>query len=226
MIVVKTAEECGIPLVTPPIAALRPDAHTHRVREGKMDKEPTEWWGKEGYPYRCGPNSLLEQQVFCGLFQLAKPKRVFEIGTWWGITAQQMQMLAPAAQVKTLDHKDWLATRPKIFGEPDRRIEYVIANSITYRPGLKEYQSYDFCFVDGAHVDMFVASDVRLAECLIRIGGMIVCHDAFIPESEVLTWREGYPHSDITVSRWLLACPWMWTVVKGTSIAFLWHPHY
>jgi predicted O-methyltransferase YrrM len=131
--------------------------------------------------------------ALCMLCRLAKPKRIFEIGTLHGSSALQMALNAPEAEVFTLDLEgkaalkvtgvdDYYAREGKkrklIFeGLPEAsRIRVLHGDSASFDFAPFE-NSIDLFFVDGAHSYEYVKNDTTKAVKCVREGGIIAWHD-------------------------------------------------
>jgi predicted O-methyltransferase YrrM len=131
--------------------------------------------------------------ALCMLCRLAKPRRIFEIGTLHGSSAMQMALNAPDAEVFTLDLEGEAALkvtevdhqyaregkkRKLIFeGLPEsRRIRVLHGDSASFDFAPFE-NSVDLFFVDGAHSYEYVKNDTGKALKCVREGGIIAWHD-------------------------------------------------
>ena len=129
----------------------------------------------------------------CMLCRVAKPKRIFEIGTLHGSGALQMALNAPEAEIFTLDlegsphlqttkvDRQFAAEgqKRKLFfaGLPEEgRIRALYGDSATFDFGPFE-SSIDLFFIDGAHSYEYVKSDTIKAVKCVRKGGIIAWHD-------------------------------------------------
>jgi len=172
-------------------------------------------------PYKHGMKPL-EMQILCRLVASVRPRRAFEIGTYWAIsTANIVRNGAPGIEVWTLDNKNRFLDRPPDFPPiPEDGVHYLKANSLSVAlpPGL--YRSMDLVLVDANHRRMHVASDTRLALDLIAPGGMIVWHDVMEPP-------EPYPSGGraLEVFEYLsTAFPETVSWITGTSLGVWWAP--
>lgn len=127
------------------------------------------------------------------LCKLAKPKRIFEIGTLYGSSTLQMVLNAPEAEVFTLDlegpvHLNTTALdrshaaegqkRRLVFaGLPEeQRITALYGDSAVFDFGPFE-NSIDLFYIDGAHSYDYVKNDTMKALRCVRAGGVIAWHD-------------------------------------------------
>jgi predicted O-methyltransferase YrrM len=131
--------------------------------------------------------------ALCMLCRLAKPKRIFEIGTLHGSSALHMALNAPEAEIVTLDlegparlqttavdrHYAVEGQRRKLIFEglpEERRIKSLHGDSAVFDYSPFE-NSIDFFFVDGAHSYEYVKADTLNALRCTREGGIIAWHD-------------------------------------------------
>lgn len=111
------------------------------------------------------------------LYRERNPRRVLEIGVWYGGTL-----------------REWLATRPELVVavDPEPRVDpsdwpYVIfikgySQREETRRQIVSYAPYDWVFIDGDHDEGVVAQDVELALSVTRPGGLILLHDIVADE--------------------------------------------
>lgn len=138
--------------------------------------------------------------------RLARPMRIFEIGTARGYTALQFAANAPDAEVFTLDlPRGAKALLPvtvmdRVFDDLDKgeilkgrpeaaRIHRLFGDSATF--DYKDYASnIDLFFIDGAHTYEYVKNDtLKALEC---------CHPG-----SVITWHDYGRRGINGVTRWL-----------------------
>jgi predicted O-methyltransferase YrrM len=125
-----------------------------------------------------------EIPVFCGIVKKEAPRRVVEIGTWWGLSSEMILEMSPHCEIISIDYKDQKVTRPPELGPPDPCITFVIENSKTVRLPQDWYGTTDLVFVDGDHRRNGVVNDTRLAMSLVAPGGLIIWHDLLLPGGE------------------------------------------
>jgi predicted O-methyltransferase YrrM len=140
---------------------------------------------------------LKELAVLASLTQIVRPKRVFEIGTFRGLSTLHFALnsdedcriftldLAPENRAAAFEETN-LADRAVILAcqtgaefrnDPlSRKITQLYGNSISF-----DYSPYagsmDLVFVDGAHHYDAVLADTKNGLKMLRPGGMLVWHD-------------------------------------------------
>jgi predicted O-methyltransferase YrrM len=177
--------------------------------------------------------SITERAVLGMLVRSASAKRIFEIGSFRGVTALTMALNAPEpAVIWTLDLPPDLSSgqvaskyyegnaksgfhdmarnnADRLVGTAFRdyvgpnRIEQIFADSAKY--DFSSHAPIDFFFVDGCHEYEAAKTDSLSAWAALRSGGMIIWHDYNWPSVERAA-RE--------------VCPAGITWVAGTSIGF------
>jgi len=169
--------------------------------------------------------SVLEAVALTLLMKEAGAARVFEFGTYKGVSTTQLALNLPAeGRLYTLDlpEGDPRSRFPISFAKdaviaaeggkgslvPDDllpRIQFLKQDSAAL-----DEQPYagtiDLVFVDGAHNLEYVRNDSEKGWRMLRPGGIIVWHDCCIRDPDVV--------------RYLLGCPFSPSRVVGTSLAF------
>ena len=125
-----------------------------------------------------------------------RPKRIFEIGTYCGVTADFLLALLPECSVVSIAYTNpprrWQGHRfnnselpKKQIGsavDPSRRHRFtqLYGDSHTIAPScfIKQYGRCDLVLIDGDHSAEGVALDTELAQELIGDDGVICWHDA------------------------------------------------
>lgn len=125
-----------------------------------------------------------------------RPRRIFEIGTYLGVTSDFFLSILPECQVVSIAYKNprWKGfgqfyntsrlTRKKIGSEvlADRRTRYTQlygdSHKLESQSFVKEYGQFDLVFIDGDHSAKGVARDTELAMRIISETGVICWHDA------------------------------------------------
>lgn len=179
----------------------------------------------EIFPRTVASISPLE---FVCLILLAKKvgaRRVFEFGTYQGVSITQLALNLPAdADVYTLDLPEApINTRYAISDPQDLTIASHAGKGSLVPDELKprihflkqdsaqfDESSYadqmDFVFVDGAHNTDYVRNDSEKGWRMLRSGGIIAWHDC--------------RPSDPDVVRYLVTCPYHPSRILGTTLAF------
>jgi predicted O-methyltransferase YrrM len=177
------------------------------------------------FPKSHASISVLEFSCLILLMHQARAKRVFEFGTFKGISITQLALNLPAdAQIYTLDLPDEsLATALSIADPEDAaiareagkgslvpaalrpRIQFLQQDSATFDE--KPFAgTMDFIFVDGAHNYDYVKNDSEKGWRMLRSGGIIAWHDCRIQDPGVV--------------RYLLESSFKPTLIHGTTVAY------
>ena len=169
--------------------------------------------------------SLHEAVCLSALMKHAQARRVFEFGTYRGVSTTQLALnLPPGGQVFTLDLPVTdLNTQFALdtIGEvevvkdarkgdliPDQvrpRITFITQDSAKFDPGPYE-NSMDLVFVDGAHTAEYVKNDSEKGWRMLRPGGIICWHDCRFNSASVI--------------KYLRSCSYQPRRILGGSIAF------
>jgi predicted O-methyltransferase YrrM len=176
------------------------------------------------FPKTHASISLLEFTALLLLLKRANSKRVFEFGTFKGISITQLALnLPPESEICTLDLPDeslntQFATDPEdaaIAGETGKgslvpaelrpRIRFLKSDSAKFDESPFAGKM-DFVFVDGAHNFDYVKNDSEKGWRMLRSGGIIAWHD--------------YRHQDPGVVRYLVQSSFKPTWIAGTTVAF------
>ena len=121
-----------------------------------------------------------ELDKVCSLYREKKPRRVLEIGTWYGGTLRKwLQHAQPNATVVAvdLDH-----VNPGAYeGWMQRGTRLVVLTGDSQDEAIQEQiraqGPYDWIFIDGDHEEDGVDADVRFARSVASPGAMILLHD-------------------------------------------------
>lgn len=137
----------------------------------------------DGFP--SGSLWRVEGQALYAIVRTLKPQNVLELGTWHGASATHLlQGLVDNGQ-GGLTCIDSRAYGDITIGDmiPDGLRSRVTIHQTTFEQHLAtlEPNSYDFIFEDGMHETPQVTSIWKAAKRLLRLGGMIVSHDAMHP---------------------------------------------
>ena len=180
------------------------------------------------FPKTHASISLLEFTAQLLLLKRAGSKRVFEFGTYKGISITQLALnLPPGSDIYTLDLPDeslntQFATDPEdaaiavetgkgslVPAELRPRIQFLKCDSARFDE-TAFIGEMDFVFVDGAHNFDYVKNDSEKGWRMLRSGGIIAWHDC--------------RHQDPGVVRYLLQSPFQPTRIAGTTVAFATKP--
>jgi len=125
-----------------------------------------------------------------------KPRRIFEIGTYLGITSDFFLSILPECKVVSIAYRNrLLRVFEPIFNNSelnhdqigsevlaDRRTRFTQlhgnSHKIDSQTFVKEYGSFDLVFIDGDHTAKGVFLDTELAKKIITESGVICWHDA------------------------------------------------
>lgn len=177
------------------------------------------------FPKAHAAVSPLEAIALAVLLRRANALRIFEFGTYKGVSITQLALnLPPESEVYTLDLPEedprsaFAITDPEDIEialekgkgrlvPPDLkgRIQFLKQDSATFDP--KPFVGrMDFVFVDGAHNAEYVRNDSEKGWQMLRPGGVLVWHDC--------------RKEDPAVVRYLLASDYGPRRIFGTTLAF------
>jgi hypothetical protein len=169
--------------------------------------------------------SPLEALALASLIQSHGYKKIFEFGTYKGVSTTQFALnVGPHGRVYTLDlpesdprhglaitcrrEEELTAEKGKgalIPADLLPCVEFLREDSARFDPGPFENQ-IDFVFVDGAHSAAYVENDTKKGWRMLRPGGSIAWHDCNSRHIAVVRFLKQFQH---TV-----------TLIGGTSLAF------
>jgi predicted O-methyltransferase YrrM len=180
------------------------------------------------FPKTHASISLLEFTALILLLKRASSKRIFEFGTFKGISITQLALnLPPDSEIYTLDLPDeqlntQFSTDPEdaaIAVEQGKgslvpaalrpRIQFLKSDSARFDESPFAGK-LDFVFVDGAHNYEYVKNDSEKGWRMLRPGG-------------IMAWHDCRPQ-DPGVVRYLLQCPFQPRRIAGTTVAFATRP--
>jgi predicted O-methyltransferase YrrM len=170
--------------------------------------------------------SLVEAAALSALIHKINAKRIFEFGTYKGVSTTQLALNLPHdGMVFTLDlpedHPAYSLAIPKVAEQQiaaekgkgiliphDLRSKVTFLRADSAKFDTAPYlESMDLIFVDGAHSYEYVKNDTVKGLEMLRPGGIIAWHDC----------TPSHP----CVVRYLSILPRIPTIVHGTTIAFL-----
>ena len=170
--------------------------------------------------------SLVEAAALAALIHKINAKRIFEFGTYKGVSTTQLALNLPHdGMVFTLDlpedHPAYSLAIPKVAEQQIAAekgkgilIPHDLGGKVTFlRADSAKFdtapylESMDLIFVDGAHSYEYVKNDTVKGLEMLRPGGIIAWHDCTPSHSSVV--------------RYLSILPRIPTIVHGTTIAFL-----
>jgi predicted O-methyltransferase YrrM len=169
--------------------------------------------------------SMLEGAVLAALIQKVGAKRIFEFGTYKGVSTTQLALNLPDdGMVYTLDlpedHPAYSLAIPKseerqiaaetgkgILIPQELRHQVTFVRSDSAKFDTTPYRGMmDLVFVDGAHSYEYVKNDTEKGLEMLRPGGIIAWHDC------------APSHPDLV--RYLKSLNPLPTLVRGTALAF------
>lgn len=148
-------------------------------------------------------NSLLlwpgELSVLTALMQSVSPRRVAEIGVHAGETAAHLLRLIPSIEEYIgievvpdyitslkIQRKEVLADLPGRMAAHDPRFKLIVRKNGSYDVTLEDLGTLDAMFIDGDHSFDGVMNDTDLAIKCVRKGGIIIWHDYYLAQPDVL----------------------------------------
>ncbi len=180
------------------------------------------------FPKTHASISLLEFTALLLLLKRARSQRIFEFGTFKGISITQLALnLPPGSDIYTLDLPDeslntQFGTDPEdaaiavetgkgslVPADLRPRIQFLKCDSAKFDE-TPLVGKMDFVFVDGAHNFDYVKSDSEKGWRMLRSGGIIAWHDC--------------RHQDPGVVRYLLQSSFRPARIGGTTVAFATKP--
>jgi predicted O-methyltransferase YrrM len=170
--------------------------------------------------------SMLEGATLAALIQKVGGKRIFEFGTYKGVSTTQLALNLPNdGMIYTLDlpedHPAYMLSIPKaeerqIAAEKGKgvlvpeelldKVTFLRSDSATFdtTPYLG---SMDLVFVDGAHSYEYVKNDTEKGWEMLRPGGIIAWHDCTPSHPEVVNYLKSFNPIP--------------ALVRGTALAFV-----
>jgi predicted O-methyltransferase YrrM len=180
------------------------------------------------FPKTHASISILEVAALIFLLKRARAKRIFEFGTFKGISIAQLTLNLPDdSEIYTLDLPDerlntTFSTDPEdaaiavekgkgslVPAELCPRIQFLKSDSAKFDESPYAGKM-DFVFVDGAHNFDYVKNDSEKGWRMLRSGGIIAWHDC--------------RHQDPGVVRYLLQSSFKPARISGTTVAFATKP--
>jgi predicted O-methyltransferase YrrM len=157
--------------------------------------------------------SLVEGAALVALMKSVQAKRVFEFGTYKGVSTTQMAMnLSPDGLIYTLDLPEEGSAKAalRISKESERaiadetgkgslipkeflsQIVFLKEDSACFHPEPFE-ETMDLVFVDGAHSLDYVRNDTEKGWRMLRNGGVIAWHDCTPSHRDVVHYLHSFP---------------------------------
>lgn len=141
-----------------------------------------------------GMMNIRDVEALSAALLTCQPKRIFEIGTYRGASAEMMLRLLPEAHVISIAFVRSINGRRQ-YNNDDLRMDQVgelvspvnrsrytqlIGDSHEIGPDsfITEHGNVDFVFIDGDHSREGVRQDTELARAILAPGGAISWHDA------------------------------------------------
>lgn len=152
-----------------------------------------------------GSMTITEIGSLCQIVAARRPRKIFEIGTYRGLTTLNLAMNAPEAEVHTLDLPPGADPDATLFDHSDRQI--ILTRTGYFYEGRSEaariqqhygdtasfdYQEIgdgvDLCLIDAAHSYAYVRNDTAKTLPLLADDALLLWHDYgrndFLPEPE------------------------------------------
>jgi len=180
----------------------------------------------ETFPRIGASISLVEAAALSALIHKINAKRIFEFGTYKGVSTTQLALNLPQdGMVFSLDlpedHPAYSLAIPKVAEQQitaekgkgvliprDLGVKVTFLRADSAKFDTTPYRgSMDLIFVDGAHSYEYVKNDTVKGLEMLRPGGIIAWHDCTPSHPDVVRYLRTLPH--------------MPTIVHGTTIAFL-----
>ena len=176
------------------------------------------------FPKTHASISLLEFIALILLLKRAGSKRIFEFGTFKGISITQLALNLPSkSEIYTLDLPDETLNTKFSTDPEDALIAVEKGKGSLVPPELRARAHFlkqdsaafdespfagkmDFVFVDGAHNYDYVKNDSEKGWRMLRSGGIIAWHDCRAQDPGVV--------------RYLLQSSWTPRRIAGTTVAF------
>ena len=166
--------------------------------------------------FREGQSAIspLEALALASLIQSHGYKKIFEFGTYKGVSTTQFALnVGPDGRVYTLDlpendprHGLAITRRQEeeltvekgkgslIPADLLNRVEFLREDSARFDPSPFENQ-IDFVFVDGAHSAAYVENDTKKGWRMLRPGGSIAWHDCNSRHLDVVRFLKQFEHT-------------------------------
>ena len=185
----------------------------------------TQRWTLQSFPSVGASVSPMECAALAALSQLVGATRVFEFGTYKGVSTTQLALNLPDdSMVFTLDlpedHPAYSLPIPKpeeqaIAVEGGKgiliprdlldRVTFLSSDSATFDDS-PYHETIDLVFVDGAHSYEYVKSDSEKGWKMLRPGGVMAWHDCVASHPDVVRYIK---ESNLPAK-----------LVRGTTLAF------
>lgn len=184
----------------------------------------TQRWILQSFPSVGASVSPMECAALAALAHLVKAERIFEFGTYKGVSTTQLALnLVDGGMVFTLDlpedHPAYSLPIPKpeeqkIAAEGGKgiliprdlldRVTFLSSDSATFdeSPYL---ETIDLVFVDGAHSYEYVKNDTEKGWKMLRPGGVLAWHDCVPSHRDVVKYIKESGHPAQLVSGTALA---------------------
>ncbi|MES2924210.1 MAG: class I SAM-dependent methyltransferase [Verrucomicrobiota bacterium] len=189
----------------------------------------TQRWTLQSFPSAGASVSPMECAALAALSRLIGASRVFEFGTYKGVSTTQLALnVGDGGMVFTLDlpedHPAYSLPIPKpeeraIAAEGGKgiliprdlvdRVTFLSSDSATFDES-PYHATIDLVFVDGAHSFEYVKSDSEKGWKMLRPGGILAWHDCTPSHADVVRYIK---ESHLGAQR-----------VSGTALAFITKP--
>lgn len=111
------------------------------------------------------------------LYKERAPKRVLEIGCWYGGTLREWLREGTPELVVAVDPTHLNPERYEDWRHPDTTLVVARMASAHAQDLLDEHGPFDWIFIDGDHSEQGLQTDVPLALRVVAPGGLILFHD-------------------------------------------------
>lgn len=208
-------------------AIINPEADTRTLKRIEIGDLTTlnSRWSFQSFQGIGASISLAEAEVLVALMKKSCATRVFEFGTYKGVSTTQLALNIPeGGMIFTLDlpedHPAYSlsiskAEERKIAAEGEKgilipsdllsKVTFLQADSALFDT-TPYRQSMDMVFVDGAHSYDYVKNDTEKGLEMLRTGGIIAWHDCIPSHPEVVSYLKGSGLDP--------------TLVAGTAVAY------
>lgn len=144
----------------------------------------------------AGMTHLRDYEALAAIALRFQPRRIFEIGTYKGVTSDFFLSLLPECEVVSIAYQNpaWSLLGPvsnnselsraeigsEVQAHHRSRFTQLIGDShkLKVHDMLNRHGPFDLVFVDGDHTGAGVALDTTLAQAILRTEGSICWHDA------------------------------------------------
>ena len=201
---------------TPPMIPMIPI-----ISKSELTIAPMNWLGLHHQYLNDG-----EMEIIAALVRSVCAESMLEFGCRDGRTARVLLHNVPSLHRYVgvdvpMSYEPVLAhQRSEMVRDPgalivdDSRFQVIIHERGSLDVKVGDFERVDACFIDGDHSEAVVEHDSDLATMLVRVGGIIIWHDAFNGAVEVMRVLER-----------MHGRGWPIRIIEGTWLAFMKHEH-